>query len=149
MSNFEEWAEALGYRQRYRGVIGVAAKVPIKDRSVLSLVYTPGVAEPCLDIAKEPDASFDLTSRGNTVAATSWITGRWPAVSAIASRGRTSPELIPIPNGSSHFSIRARMSGPNILPGTARCWSAGHRRAAPRFRPSVSIAPMPWPCATS
>ena len=54
MSNSEEWAEALGYRQRYRGVIGVAAKVPIKDRSVLSLVYTPGVAEPCLDIAKDP-----------------------------------------------------------------------------------------------
>ena len=68
MSNGEEWAEALSYRRRYRGVIGVASKVPIKDRSVLSLVYTPGVAEACLEIARDPDASFDLTSRGNTVA---------------------------------------------------------------------------------
>ncbi|HEX5501337.1 MAG TPA: malic enzyme-like NAD(P)-binding protein, partial [Thermomicrobiales bacterium] len=50
------------------GVIGIASKVPIKDRSVLSIVYTPGVAEPCLAIARDPNASFDLTSRGNTVA---------------------------------------------------------------------------------
>jgi malate dehydrogenase (oxaloacetate-decarboxylating) len=64
----ELWAEALDYRRRYRGVIGVASKVPIRDRSVLSLVYTPGVAEPCLAIARDPGASFDLTSRGNTVA---------------------------------------------------------------------------------
>lgn len=68
MSEQELWAEALDYRRRYHGVIGVASKVPIKDRSVLSLVYTPGVAEPCLAIAQDPDASFDLTSRGNTVA---------------------------------------------------------------------------------
>jgi malate dehydrogenase (oxaloacetate-decarboxylating) len=68
VSDRDEWAEALGYRRRYHGVIGVDSKVPIKDRSVLSLVYTPGVAEPCLAIARDPDASFDLTSRGNTVA---------------------------------------------------------------------------------
>jgi malate dehydrogenase (oxaloacetate-decarboxylating) len=68
MSDQQEWAEALSYRRRYHGVIGVSSKVPIKDRSVLSLVYTPGVAEPCLEIARDPDASFDLTSRGNTVA---------------------------------------------------------------------------------
>ena len=68
MSNFEEWAEALDYRRRYRGLIGVAAKVPIRDRAVLSLVYTPGVAEACLAINEDPVASFDLTCRGNTVA---------------------------------------------------------------------------------
>jgi malate dehydrogenase (oxaloacetate-decarboxylating) len=95
MSNFEEWAEALGYRQRYRGVIGVAAKVPIKDRSVLSLVYTPGVAEPCLDIAKDPDASFDLTSRGNTVAI---VTDG----SALFGRGDAPPEaVLPVLEGKS------------------------------------------------
>ena len=95
MSNVEEWAEALGYRQRYRGVIGVAAKVPIKDRSVLSLVYTPGVAEPCLDIAKDPDASFDLTSRGNTVAI---VTDG----SALFGRGDAPPEAaLPVLEGKS------------------------------------------------
>ncbi|MDQ3043797.1 MAG: NADP-dependent malic enzyme, partial [Chloroflexota bacterium] len=60
--------EGLDYRRRYRGLIGVHSKVPIRDRSVLSLVYTPGVAEACLAINKDPLASFDLTCRGNTVA---------------------------------------------------------------------------------
>ncbi len=35
--------ESLALRQKYRGLIGVSNKVPIKDTSVLSLVYTPGV----------------------------------------------------------------------------------------------------------
>ncbi|MBA3337516.1 MAG: NADP-dependent malic enzyme [Chloroflexia bacterium] len=60
--------EGLDYRRRYRGLIGVHSKVPIRDRSVLSLVYTPGVAEACLAIKNDPLASFDLTCRGNTVA---------------------------------------------------------------------------------
>jgi len=60
--------EALAYRQRFRGTIGVASKIPLKDRSVLSLVYTPGVAAPCLEIAKDPLASFEYTCRGNTIA---------------------------------------------------------------------------------
>ncbi len=60
--------EALEYRKRFRGMIGVSSKVPIKDRSVLSLVYTPGVAAPCLEIAKAPLSSFDYTIRGNTIA---------------------------------------------------------------------------------
>ncbi|MCA9858164.1 MAG: NADP-dependent malic enzyme [Thermomicrobiales bacterium] len=60
--------EGLDYRRRYRGLIGVNSKVPLRDRSVLSLVYTPGVAEACLAIQDDPLASFDLTCRGNTVA---------------------------------------------------------------------------------
>jgi len=63
-----EAQEALEFRKRFRGMIGVASKVPIKDRSVLSLVYTPGVAAPCLEIAKAPLSSFDYTIRGNTIA---------------------------------------------------------------------------------
>ena len=60
--------EALAYRKRLRGMIGVASKVPLKDSSVLSLIYTPGVAAPCLEIAREPLTSFDYTIRGNTIA---------------------------------------------------------------------------------
>jgi malate dehydrogenase (oxaloacetate-decarboxylating) len=60
--------EGLDYRRRYRGLIGVGSKVPIRDRAVLSLVYTPGVAEACLAIHEDPSRSFDLTCRGNTVA---------------------------------------------------------------------------------
>jgi malate dehydrogenase (oxaloacetate-decarboxylating) len=66
LSPLEE--EGLDYRRRYRGLIGVGSKVPIRDRAVLSLVYTPGVAEACLAIHEDPSRSFDLTCRGNTVA---------------------------------------------------------------------------------
>jgi malic enzyme len=58
--------ETLAYRKRFRGMIGVASKVPLKDRSVLSLLYTPGVAAPCLAIAKEPLTAYDYTLRGKT-----------------------------------------------------------------------------------
>src|SRR6266566_4917685 len=60
--------ETLAYRKRFRGMISVASKVPLKDRSVLSLLYTPGVAAPCLAIAKEPLTAYDYTLRGNTIA---------------------------------------------------------------------------------
>lgn len=60
--------EGLDFRRRYRGLIGVNSKVPIRDRNVLSLVYTPGVAAACTAIEKDPMRSYDLTCRGNTVA---------------------------------------------------------------------------------
>src|SRR5690606_30405635 len=60
--------EGLDYRRRYRGLIGIASKVPIRDRAILSLVYTPGVGEACLAIEEAPLRSYDLTCRGNTVA---------------------------------------------------------------------------------
>ena len=60
--------EGLDDRRRDRGLIGVHSEVPIRDRAILSLVYTPGVAEACLEIERDPLASSDLTCRGNTVA---------------------------------------------------------------------------------
>ncbi|MDQ2683779.1 MAG: NADP-dependent malic enzyme, partial [Chloroflexota bacterium] len=60
--------EGLDYRRRYGGLIGVNSKVPIRDRAILSLIYTPGVAEACLAISQDALSSFDLTCRGNTVA---------------------------------------------------------------------------------
>ncbi len=60
--------DALDYRRRHRGLIGVESKMPVKDRATLSLVYTPGVAEPCLAIHKDPRKSFEYTCRGNTIA---------------------------------------------------------------------------------
>jgi malate dehydrogenase (oxaloacetate-decarboxylating) len=64
----EQQDEGLDYRRRYQGLVGVSSKVPIRDRSILRLVYTPGVAEACLEIAHNPESVFELTSRGNTVA---------------------------------------------------------------------------------
>lgn len=59
---------ALSYRQRYRGLIGVKSKMPIKDLSVLSRIYTPGVGAPCREIDKTPRLSYDYTCRGNSIA---------------------------------------------------------------------------------
>ena len=54
-------------RRKYRGLIGVQPKIPIRDTATLSLVYTPGVARPCLEINEHSLRSFDYTMRGNTV----------------------------------------------------------------------------------
>jgi malate dehydrogenase (oxaloacetate-decarboxylating) len=61
-------SEALSYRRRYRGLIGVKSKMPIRDMSVLSRIYTPGVGAVCREIDKNPIASYKLTCRGNAIA---------------------------------------------------------------------------------
>ncbi len=50
------------------GKLEVRSRVPLKTRDDLSMAYTPGVARVCLAIAKDPEASFALTIRQNTVA---------------------------------------------------------------------------------
>ncbi len=60
--------EVLEHYRRSRGLIGIQSKIPIRDEYVLSLVYTPGVAEPCLAIRDDPESSFIYTVRGNAVA---------------------------------------------------------------------------------
>nr|WP_085944945.1 NADP-dependent malic enzyme [Acetonema longum] len=65
MTNREE---ALKIRQEHQGILEVAGKVPLKNRHDLSVLYTPGVAEPCKDIKLNKDLSLELTCRGNMVA---------------------------------------------------------------------------------
>lgn len=48
-----------------RGKIEVMSRVPLHGKEDLSLAYTPGVAEPCLEISKDVDKSYDLTRRHN------------------------------------------------------------------------------------
>jgi len=61
--------EALDYHQGKRpGKIQVVPTKPCSTQRDLSLAYTPGVAEPCREIARRPDDSFRYTSRGNLVA---------------------------------------------------------------------------------
>ncbi len=59
--------EALKLRRKYHGLLEVHAKTPLTTREELSIVYTPGVAEPCKEIKVNPELSFDLTCRGNMV----------------------------------------------------------------------------------
>ena len=60
--------ESLELHRRLGGKIEVAPRLTVTDRESLSLAYTPGVAQPCLEIQKDPSLSFTLTRRWNTVA---------------------------------------------------------------------------------
>ena len=60
--------ESLKKHYEWGGKIEVVSRVNIEDREDLSLAYTPGVAEPCLEIEKDTDKSYELTRRGNLVA---------------------------------------------------------------------------------
>jgi len=64
--------EALDYHAQGRpGKIQVTPTKPFKDQRDLSLAYTPGVAEPCLEIAKHPEDAYVYTAKGNLVAVVS------------------------------------------------------------------------------
>ena len=60
--------ESLRLHGEWQGKIEVVSRVPVKSKDDLSLAYTPGVAQPCLEIQKDYDKSFTLTRRHNLVA---------------------------------------------------------------------------------
>ena len=60
--------EALRLHGEWQGKIEVISRVPVTSKDELSVAYTPGVAQPCLEIQKDYDRSFDLTRRHNLVA---------------------------------------------------------------------------------
>ena len=60
--------ESLRLHQEWAGKIEVTARAPAADAAGLSLAYTPGVAQPCLEIQKDPDKSWTLTRRHNLCA---------------------------------------------------------------------------------
>lgn len=60
--------QAMQMHAQWRGKIEMKSRVPVKDSHDLSVAYTPGVAEPCLAIQRDPSLSYTLTRRWNTVA---------------------------------------------------------------------------------
>ena len=60
--------ESLRKHYEWNGKIEVISRAPINSREDLSLAYTPGVAEPCLEINKDISKSYELTRRSNLVA---------------------------------------------------------------------------------
>ena len=58
--------ESLNMHYDLKGKLEVVSRVKVKDSKDLSLAYTPGVAQPCLEIQKDIDKSYDLTRRWNT-----------------------------------------------------------------------------------
>lgn len=63
--------KALQLHKEWNGKLETVSKSPIQTREDLSLAYTPGVAEPCKVIAKDPEAAYTYTIKSNTVAVVS------------------------------------------------------------------------------
>lgn len=66
MKNYD--TASLALHEKFQGKLDVVSVVPVADREMLSTVYTPGVAAPCLAIAKDPSLANTLTIKGRTVA---------------------------------------------------------------------------------
>ena len=60
--------ESLKLHEQWKGKLEVTARAKVNDKDSLSLAYTPGVAQPCLEIEKDYNKSWELTRRWNMVA---------------------------------------------------------------------------------
>lgn len=65
------YEQSLALHRQHKGKVAITSKVPLKTRQDLSLAYTPGVAEPCREIAKDKSLVYEYTHKGNTVAVVS------------------------------------------------------------------------------
>lgn len=64
----EVYKKSVELHEKMQGKIEMVNKIPVDTKEKLSLVYSPGVAQPCLDIEKDPERAYDLTIKGNTIA---------------------------------------------------------------------------------
>lgn len=85
--------KALEMHKKFKGKIEIKSKVPLNNRDDLSVAYTPGVAEPCREIAKDKEKVYDYTIKGNCVAVIS-------DGSAVLGLGNIGPEAgLPVMEG--------------------------------------------------
>lgn len=69
--SIDYYEESLKMHRLNQGKLEVVSKVPVKDKDDLSTAYTPGVAQPCVEIEKDPDDAYKYTVKANTVAVVS------------------------------------------------------------------------------
>lgn len=62
------YKESLKLHSQNHGKVEITSKVPVKTQDDLSIAYTPGVAEPCREIQKDPKTAYTYTCKGNMVA---------------------------------------------------------------------------------
>lgn len=102
------YEESLQLHSQHKGKLKVESKVACSTRHDLSIAYTPGVAQPCLEIAKDKENSYVYTNRGNTVAVISDGT-------AVLGLGDIGPEAaIPVMEGKS--VLFKRFAGVDAFP---------------------------------
>ncbi|MEA4881055.1 MAG: NAD-dependent malic enzyme, partial [Synergistaceae bacterium] len=68
MRSEEVYAKSLELHRKNRGKVAIVGKMPVNSMADLALAYTPGVAEPCREIGRNPEAIYEVTSKGNMVA---------------------------------------------------------------------------------
>ena len=100
--------ESIKLHEKHKGKISVHPKIEVKTTHDLSLVYSPGVAGPCLEIKENPERVYDLTIKGNTVAI---VTDG----SAVLGLGNIGPEAsIPVMEGKA--MLFKRFAGIDAFP---------------------------------
>ena len=105
MTNQEK---ALELHEKLQGKLETVSKTPVRTREDLALVYTPGVAEPCKVIAKDPAAAYTYTMKANTVAVVS-------DGSAVLGLGNIGPKAaMPVMEGKSF--LFKEFGGVNAVP---------------------------------
>ena len=93
------YQKALECHRQWQGKLDYRSKVEIKSAAELSLAYSPGVAAPCREIAKDKSKVFEYTGRGNTIAVVS-------DGSAVLGLGNIGPEAaLPVMEGKA-ISLR-------------------------------------------
>lgn len=106
MGNYYE--KALALHEEWKGKISVELKAPLHDKEDLSVAYTPGVAQPCREIAQDKDKAYTYTWKGNIVAVVSDGT-------AVLGLGDIGPEAaLPVMEGKA--ALFKRFAGVNAIP---------------------------------
>ena len=120
-------AAALAMHEKNRGKLTVQSLVPVRDRDALSTAYTPGVAEPCRHIAKNPEDVYKYTLKGRTVAVVTNGT-------AVLGLGNIGPEAgLPVMEGK--CALFKEFGGVDAFP---ICLNASTKESRPSRRPSAA-----------
>jgi len=69
MTNY--YTRSLEEHKKYKGKVEMISRVPLNTREDMSTYYSPGVAQPCLEIEKNPEFAYDYTWKGRTIAVVS------------------------------------------------------------------------------
>ena len=104
----EYYKQSLALHKRLAGKIETAIKIGIETKEDLSLLYSPGVAQPCIEISKDPSSVYDYTLKGNTIA----IVSDGSAILGIGNLGASA--AIPVMEGKA--MLFKKFGGVNAFP---------------------------------
>ena len=102
--------ESLRLHYQWKGKLEVTPRASVDSKEALSLAYTPGVAQPCLEIQKDISKSYELTRRWNTVAVVTddprcWAWGT-SALRRVCPSWRASASCSSLRRGGRHPPVR-------------------------------------------